>query len=223
MVVFITGATSGIGEQTAYAFAKEGSHVIVGFHTDLESAERIAAQCERLGAPSSFTVHLDLLQESSIAHAMQETMLHCPHIDILINNAGVGVWKPLREQSMEDIDLQLKTNLEGLIFMTQACLPFLKHAIINVGSGAGLTGYADLSVYCATKFAVRGFTQSIAKELPYLDVFTVNPGMTATRMTNFHGTPPEKVAEVIVHAAGGDFRAESGADINVWEYEKEYA
>lgn len=112
---------------------------------------------------------------------------------------------------------EVRTNLEGLIKMTKECLPYIKDRIINIASGAGLEGYGSLSTYCATKFGVRGFTQSISHELRNLDVFVVNPGTTATRMNNFRGMPPEKVADVVLSTAQGRYKSRSGSDINVWE------
>ena len=138
-------------------------------------------------------------------------------IDILINNAGVIFWKSLSEQSFEEIEAQLRINLEGLIKMTKACLPYLKSCIINIGSGAGKSAHAILSAYCATKFGVRGFTQAIALEHPDLKVYCVNPGMTATQMTNFRGRMPEEVAEVIINTAKGEYQVPSGGDVDVWE------
>jgi len=125
---------------------------------------------------------------------------------------------PLKELSFDDIEKQIGINLEGLMKMTKAALPYIRETIINIGSGAGLQGYPDISVYSATKFGVRGFTQSLAKEEPQLNIFAVNPGTTSTRMTNFKGIPAEEVAGVILNAAKGAYHVPSGGDINVWEH-----
>jgi 3-oxoacyl-[acyl-carrier protein] reductase len=89
--------------------------------------------------------------------------------------------------------------------------------IINISSGAGQTGFADLAPYCATKFGVRGFTQSLAQELTGIKVISVNPDMTKTRMTNFEGRPPAQVARVILNTAKKKYRVPSGGDVNVWD------
>ena len=77
--------------------------------------------------------------------------------------------------------------------------------------------FPDLTTYCATKYGVRGFTQSLALEEPNLRIYSVNPGMTATRMTNYQGVPPEKVAKVILNTAKGIYNVPSGGDVDVWK------
>jgi short-subunit dehydrogenase len=117
-------------------------------------------------------------------------------------------------------------NLMGTIKVTRAFMKdFIEQGagvIVNMASGAGEEGYEDLTVYCATKFGVRGFTQALAAELPKgIRVYAVNPGMTATRMTNYQGMAPQKVAEIVVATAEERLSKKSGADIDVWEYVKE--
>ena len=91
--------------------------------------------------------------------------------------------------------------------------------IINIASAAGKNAYAGLTTYCATKFAVRGFTQALSKELPSgIKIYSVNPGLTATKMTNYQGVNPRKVAEVILKAAEEKFNVENGGDVDVWKY-----
>ena len=91
--------------------------------------------------------------------------------------------------------------------------------IINISSGAGKQGYSDLTTYCATKFGVRGFTQALAQELPEnIKVYSVNPGMTSTQMTNFQGINPRKVADLIVRTIEGRLNIMSGGDVDVWEF-----
>ncbi len=138
-------------------------------------------------------------------------------INVLINNAGVVFWKELLEQEDEEIENQIRTNLEGLIKVTKYCLPYVKEMIINISSGAGKTGHATLTTYCATKFGVRGFTQALARELKEIKVYSVNPGRTKTRMTDFSGDSPEKVAEIIFNTALGNYKIPSGGDVDVWD------
>ncbi len=92
--------------------------------------------------------------------------------------------------------------------------------IINIASGAGQTGYADLTTYCATKFGVRGFTQALAKEVSNIRIYAVCPDMTATRMSNFEGRPPEDVARIIFNTAKGKYKVPHGGDINIWDHLK---
>lgn len=152
----------------------------------------------------------------SIRQVVDQTIKKFGKISILVNNAGTIAWKLLEKQNLDEIENQVRTNLEGLIKMTKICLPHLEDTIINISSGAGKSGYAELTTYCATKFGVRGFTQALAEEVPF-KVYSVNPDTTKTRMTNFRGRPPEQVAEVILNAAKGKYGVPSGSDIDVWE------
>ena len=102
--------------------------------------------------------------------------------------------------------------------MTKACLKHTEDVIVNIASGAGKTGYAELAVYCATKFGTRGFTQSMAEEVSKPKFYCVNPGTTATRMTNFKGVAPERVAEVILKTVKGEYKVKSGSDVDVWNF-----
>ncbi len=211
--VLITGSSAGIGEQTAYKFAAEGCKVTVTYNKGRVAGENVAKKCKELGAADVLLLNLDVTDDKSIKSAVKAAVKKFGAIDILINNAGVIVWKSLAEQSFADIENQIRTNLEGLIKMTKECLPHVS-VIVNVASGAGKSAYADLTTYCATKFGVRGFSQSLAKE--GVKVYVVNPGMTATRMTNFRGVSPEKVAQVILDTAKGR-HGKPGSDVDVWE------
>ena len=217
-IVLITGSSIGIGRETAFKFAKEGCRVIVTHYKDRKEGEEASKKCNELGAADVILLQLNVMDNKSIKDCVKKVIERFKAIDILINNAGIVVWKQLNEQTFEDIENEVRTNLEGLIKMTRECLPYIKEAIINISSGAGKDAFAGLSTYCATKFGVRGFTQAISQELRNIKVFSVNPGTTATRMNNFHGTKPEKVAEIILKAAKGEIKADSSRDIDVWEY-----
>lgn len=215
-VVLITGSSLGIGRETAYKFAKEKAKIVITYYKDKDEALKVSEKCLALGASDVLIVQLNLMDDNGIKNAVKEIIDKFKEVHILINNAGVVVWKYLKEQSKEDIESQIRTNLEGLIKMTRECLPYVRDTIINIASGAGKTGYADLTTYCATKFGVRGFTQSLAEELD-IKIYSVNPTMTKTRMTDFQGMEPEKVAEVILNTAKGKYRVSSGSDIDVQE------
>ena len=215
--VLITGASSGIGQATAFKFAA-GNYLIITYRQNQAQCQNTADKCRQLGAKDVLILPLDLASDESIEAAIEKAINKFGKIDILINNAGFLVSKNLTEQSFEEISFQVKTNLEGLIKITKLCLPYIKQAIINVGSNLGLIGKRNLSVYCAAKFGVRGFAKSLAKEMPNLLIYTINPPLTATRMGSLAGIAPEKVAEIIFNAANGKYRAKSGADINVGDY-----
>jgi len=216
-VILITGSSIGIGRETAYKFAEEGCKVVITYYKDKKEAEKAAKKCKELGAADVLVLQLDLMDNKSIAHAVKKTVSTFGKISVLVNNAGVLTWTATKKQTNKHIEDQVRTNVEGLMKMTIACLPHTKEMIINIASAAGKTAYADIVPYSATKFAVRGFTQGLALETK-LKVYAVNPDMTKTRMTKWKGRPPEDVAEVILNTAKGKYKKKSGSDIDVWDY-----
>jgi NAD(P)-dependent dehydrogenase (short-subunit alcohol dehydrogenase family) len=219
-VVLITGSSNGIGRETAFKFASEHAKVVITYCSDRPGGQNTEKRCRELGAAETLLVRLDVRENKSIANAVHEIVKTFGKIDIFINNAGVAVWKPLKKQSLADIENQIRTNLEGLIKMTLTCLPYVKDMIINIASGAGQTGFAELAPYCATKFGVRGFTQALAQEISRPKIYAVNPDMTKTKLSGFQGRPAEEVARIVFNTARGKYRKSSGSDINVWDYDK---
>ena len=215
--ILVTGSSRGIGRETAYQFAREKAKIVVTYCEDKIEAEKTYKKCLELGATEALIVELDVTDNDCIVNAVDEVIKKFDVVDILVNNAGVILWTPLKNQSFQEIENQTRTNLEGLIKVTKVCLPHVKDQIINIASIAGKTGFVDLSVYCATKFGIRGFTQALAKEEQTVKVYSINPDRTATRMTSFKGRSPEDVAKVILNTAKGLYGLPSGSDIDVWE------
>ena len=118
------------------------------YYKEKEEAEKTYKTCLELGAADALLVTLDLMDDNSIFHAVDEVVKEHKKIDILVNNAGTLSWTPLQNQSFRDIATQVRTNLEGLIKMTRACLPHVKKTIINIGSIAGTVGMEELTVLC---------------------------------------------------------------------------
>ncbi|MEF8832543.1 MAG: SDR family oxidoreductase [Candidatus Thermoplasmatota archaeon] len=219
-VVFVTGSSSGIGKETAIRFSEVGSKVVVTYNRGKERGEEVVEECRENS--EAILVHLDVTDRDSIRNAVDKIIDEFGQIDLLINNAGVSISGLLDEMPFEDIEKQLEVNLKGLIETTKIALPHLKKGdegkIINISSGLGKSGSSKVSIYCATKFGVRGFTQSIAEELsPEIGVYVVNPGMTATPMTDYKGEDPKKVAEVILKTAQEKLGKKPGEDIDVYK------
>jgi len=220
-VILITGSSSGIGRETAIAFSQKGSIVIVTYFNEKENGEKVLQECKRYGNGALY--HLDVRDDTSIRKVVDDVINRFKGIDVLINNAGVMKEKILLEHSLNDIEEQVNVNLLGVIKMTHAVLPFFYKQndgiIINIGSGAGKQGFAELAIYCATKFGLRGFTQSLSEELPKaIRTYCINLSTTATRMTGYVGVDPKKVASVIVDAAEERYGIRSGDDLDVWNY-----
>lgn len=173
--VLITGASRGIGAVTAYAFAKQGYRLALTYLRNRPEAEAVEKQCQALGASEVRFYPLDITNDEQIRQFVEQVTTDFGQIDVLVNNAGVLIWKFFSEMNFEEIDRQINVNLAGTIKLTNALIPKVTEAVINIGSQAGKRAGAEHIVYCATKFAVRGFSQGLAHEFPSLKVYTVNP------------------------------------------------
>lgn len=222
-VVFITGSSSGIGKETAYLFAAHGDSLVLAYHCHKDEGAAVAKKCLDLGAKDVLLLNLDLADNESIVSIVKAAIDKYARIDILINNAAFLAQDILAAQSWDNIRLQIKTNLEGPIKLTKECLPHIKETIVNVGSNLSTIGQKQFSIYAATKFGLRGFTKSLALECPHLNIYLVNPSLTATKMGHFKGLPPSVPARVIYSTALGQYQEKSGADINVWDYLTEHS
>ncbi|MBI4036636.1 SDR family oxidoreductase [Candidatus Daviesbacteria bacterium] len=217
-VVFITGASRGIGKECAYEFAKQKSILILTYYKGYKEGELVKRRCLELGSPKVLLLYLDLTNNDSIKRTVAKIIKQLGKISILINNSGVIFWKMAREHTNNEVENQLRVNLEGLIKMTIACLPYIQDMIINMGSAASIGGYEKQSVYGASKWGVRGFTQALAKETPTLKIYNFISGGVATQMKNFQGILPEKIAVLIKDFAQEKYILDSGLDINAREY-----
>ena len=183
-VVLVTGAASGIGQATAEAFARAGANVALTSR-DTKQLEAIAEQLRPMGVKIS-THHLDVTDRAEAFTVIETVAKEFGQLDILVNNAGIGQCVRLEDLQWEDTRKIVDTNLMGIIHCTQAVLPTMKRQgsgqIVNVSSTAGHKGIPFLSVYCATKFAVRGLTESLRMELRKegIEVISVCPGTTDT-------------------------------------------
>lgn len=221
-IVLVTGSSIGIGKATALAFAQQGSKVILTYNTNKEEGEATLQACKNYG--EAHLVHFNILDDKSIHGLVKEVTQKYGKLDILINNAGVlAGWNSFVKQTFADLEQQVSVNLTGLMKVTHAFLPLLQHqkeaVIINIASMAGKIAYDEIVPYCATKFGVRGFTQGLALELPkHINIYCINPGMTATQMTKFEGVDPKKVAAIIVKTAQETLGKKSGDDVDVPDY-----
>lgn len=140
----------------------------------------------------------DITKEDVVNSTAQKTLaLSGNNVDALINNAGLGYFGYLEEQPMTEIQTMVETNLMGTIYATRSVLPSMKSKgsghIINLSSTAGIEGYQQVSVYCATKYAITGFSDALYKELKDLGikVTCVHPGATRTNFfDNVEGITP---------------------------------
>jgi short-subunit dehydrogenase len=136
----------------------------------------------------------------------------------MINNAAVISWKSLEEQSFKKIDEQIGVNLLGTIKLTKCSLPLIEYGLLNMLSVSGLVPNNKQIIYSSTKWGLRGFTKSLAKEYPNLKVYSFVCGGVATRMKNFIGISPKKPANLILNFFKEDFSLESGSEIDAINY-----
>jgi len=222
-VILVTGGSRGIGFATALAFVKQGARVAFCG----QDAPRLAAAEKTLATSGTvFAAIADIGDRRQVNALVESTRRRLGDIDVLVNNAG-RLWGGLfAEQPPETIDQVLDSNIKGVMYTTRAVLPDMlargTGVIINVASGAGLTGYAGLASYCASKFAVVGFTESLAQEVVTrgVRVYAVCPGAVDTDMQRQYsgtrvGIAPERVAEKILSLAGPRSPIRSGSCLEI--------
>lgn len=180
-VWFITGAARGIGYEILKAVLDTGDQAVA---TVRSSAEALA---EKLGHPENLQVILlDVTDEQQAVEAAGLAVEKWGGIDVLVNNAGYGLLSSVEEATAEEVRSNFETNVFGLLNVTRAVLPHMRHRrsghIINISSVGGLSGYIGWGVYGSTKFAVEGLTESLALELAPLGIHAtvVAPGFFRT-------------------------------------------
>lgn len=184
-VAIVTGAGTGIGRAIALAYAREGASVVLTGRTE-ETLVRVAEEVKALGA-SVLTVRADVSEPSEVQHLVEAARSHFGGVNILVNNAGVFIYKSVLNLSLRDWDETINTNLKGVFLCCQAVLPTMVQQkqgnIINISSIHGKIGDANLAAHCASKFGVIGLTQAMAKEVidHNINVNVICPGQVSSR------------------------------------------
>jgi NAD(P)-dependent dehydrogenase (short-subunit alcohol dehydrogenase family) len=216
--VLVTGASIGIGRETALRFAAGGCRVALTYAGHRAEAEEAARRCLGLGAPDAFAMSLQLGDDGDGCRVVEEVVERFGTLDVLVNNAGVISWSPFLEQDVRDIEDQILVNLLGTMRLTWCALPLLSDAVITVGSTATLHQSRTPPPYCASKWGLRGFVKALALEHPDKRIVSVHPTVTATRMNDMRGMSPERVADVIYRVAAGEIAVEPGGDVDLRDY-----
>jgi NAD(P)-dependent dehydrogenase (short-subunit alcohol dehydrogenase family) len=183
-VAIITGAASGIGKASAITFGREGAKVMCA-DVNADGAEAVARQIADTGGEAA-SVKVDVVVEADVQRMIQDTVARWGRLDVIYNNAGVGVGNPVTQVSIEEWDHIIDINLRGVFFGTKyAILEMLKTgggAIVNTASDAGLMGTPMLSAYCASKGGVVMFTKATAAEWARMGIRVncVCPGVIKT-------------------------------------------
>ncbi|MDO9191786.1 MAG: SDR family NAD(P)-dependent oxidoreductase [Undibacterium sp.] len=179
MIVLITGASSGFGEEMARKFVRHGHKVIAA----ARRADRLAGLQKELG-PALLPVTMDVTKKASVTQALAGLPAEWQQIDVLVNNAGLALaTEPAHLASLDEWETMIATNCQGLVTVTRAVLPAMVERntgmIINIGSIAGSTAYPGGNVYGATKAFVDQFTKNLRADMAGTGVRTTNiaPGL----------------------------------------------
>ncbi len=221
-VVIVTGASMGIGEAVARAYAREGARVVLA----ARSLDRLDALARELGPERALAVRADLRERADAAALVEQTLARFGRVDILVNNAGVGLYSRLAEMDMEQCRELFALNVFAPLHLAQAVAPHMKKQgggqIINVGSVAGKVAFPWMGAYCASKFALCALTNALRMELrPWnIHVIGVYPGTVETPFSkNAYGDPrpprmstrfaisADDVARAVLHASRFGLRA----------------
>jgi NADP-dependent 3-hydroxy acid dehydrogenase YdfG len=215
-VAVVTGASRGLGRAFADALVAKGATVfgLARSLDDLRDAEAALGD-------AFHGVECDVRDPDDVHRAFKTVEREAGRCDVLVNNAGLGRFSAVEEYDDDAWDVMMDTNVTGLFFCTRAAVPLMKAQnaeagfgghIVNVASVAGLVGNPNISGYNATKFAVRGFSEAIMKELREdgIKVTCVYPGSVATHFADEAGTSgssnpmqPESIAATVVHVLEG--------------------
>ena len=191
-VAIVTGSTKGIGRAIAERMINEGANVVITSRT-AEDVERVA---EHLGE-NAVGIPCDVADPGSCEELIEKTVEHFGQLDVLVNNAGVGIFKPISEMTVDEWRRQVDINLGGVFYCSKAALPHLSATgdgyIINIGSLASRNTFARGTGYNASKFGLLGMTEAMMLDVRYDDVRVsiVMPGSVNTPF-NDNETSPER-------------------------------
>ena len=221
--VIVTGGSEGIGRVTAKAFAHAGARVVAA----ARNAERLDALVAEILAAGgeALAVETDVTDERGVEKMARAAVDRFGGIDVLVNNAGYGLFGPLVEVPIEDVRAVFEVNVFGPLRCTRAVVPEMRRrgggAIVNVSSVVGKVTIPYMGAYCATKHALNSMSDALRAELRQdgINVITLMPGRVKTGfgenavrrgsgpVGGFGGAPPERIARAIVRAVAGEQRS----------------
>ena len=195
-IILITGASDGIGKQLAVDLSVRGA-VIIACGRSPARLEAVLTEIRR-PSPRSISIRCDVGSRAEVHQMIGKVLAQFPAIDILINNAGIGMRKPFVETPLDTIEDLMRTNYLGTVYCTYEVLPSMlargRGHIVNISSVAGHIGTLNMAGYCASKFAINGFSESLYHELKPrgIAVSVVCPGPVKTAFNrSFAETSPK--------------------------------
>ena len=215
-VILITGASSGIGRETATEFAKLGANIILVARRK-HNLEEIANELKKFQV-STLVCQCDVSKKDQVEEMKKKVLEKFDSVDILINNAGFAIYGSVSDLSIDEIESQMETNYFGMIYCIKHFLPLMLKKgsghIVNVASVAASFGLPGIASYCASKFAMLGFSEGLKHELKNtgVGITVISPIMVRTnffdhpsfeKMPKYSPTSltPKTVAKAIVKAA----------------------
>jgi short-subunit dehydrogenase len=202
-VILITGASNGIGKQLAVDLAARGA-VVVGCGRSLARLKEVLKQV-RQTSPSSLMIGCDVGEAEQVQGMVGKVLADYGKVDVLVNNAGIGMRKPFIETPLTTIEEIDRVNYLGAVYCAHAVLPSMiargSGHIVNISSVAGLIGTLNMGAYCASKFAMNGWSESLYHELKPLGIAVsiVSPGPVATDFaSDFRDSEPKSPPNLFV-------------------------
>ena len=218
-VAVVTGSGRGIGRAIAIELGRLGAQVILAARSRNELEETA-----RMIGKNASVVPTDVRKKDDLQRLFEQTTTALGPVDVLVNAAGLGIFGPVIDFTDEGFEILIQTNLRGIFFASRFVLPSMierkQGHIINIASIAGKVGSANRAVYCASKFGVVGFTDSLAEEVRQhgVRVSVICPGSTDTRFSpsETSGKSRERMLrpEDIAHAVGMIVRQEPNSFIS---------
>lgn len=198
-VIIITGASRGIGRETAKLLARNGHTVIANYNKSEEKAKELQEKLKKENINIDI-YKADVSKREECKALVEYTIKKYKKIDVLINNSGISLWEPFTDLTDEKWEKIMKTNLYSAIAMTQETIKYMIHekqgCIINISSIWGMVGASCEVAYSVTKAGMDGLTKALAKELgpSNIRVNSVAPGMIETKMNSKF--TPEEIKEI---------------------------
>ncbi len=184
--VIVTGASRGLGRETALLFAKEGYNIVINYYKSEKSALKLEHEISQF--TNVIAIKADISDSNQVKSMVNKAISKFGKIDVLINNAGIAQQKLFSDITEDDLNKMFDINIKGMFYCAQAVLPVMLHykkgKIINISSIWGICGSSCEVHYSASKAAVIGFTKALAKELgpSNIQVNCVAPGVIQTNM-----------------------------------------